>query len=352
MKKNTEFEFNPNWVDPMQNFSYEFPIMHWYTKKFNQFPQSYYIESGIYEGIEAYLLELNFENMHARYAETDKTLKPRKLEVIYIKNDVVIVLNFNGDEETRLVTFFFKSIDQVLEHVNEINKRKRVENEGKGRVYITRNEMELSLHQVRINNPLKTEELTLHYGKNFLTVHNKVKTVLDGEGAGFLLFYGKPGTGKTNYLRYLVNTSESTFIYIPSDFLRSISAPALTKFLLRNKQAIFIVEDAESVLISRNRNANSPVNMFLNITDGFLSDVFEFKFIVTLNSDVRKLDEALLRRGRLKIAHEFNLLDEVESNLLGDYLGVEKQFYGDNSLADIYNTEEVGLQDPSTQLGY
>ena len=46
----------------------------------------------------------------------------------------------------------------------------------------------------------------------------------------------------------------------------------------------------------------------LNLTDGIVGDVFGVKFICTFNSNVKDIDKALLRKGRLSMKYEFKKL--------------------------------------------
>jgi len=64
-------------------------------------------------------------------------------------------------------------------------------------------------------------DLNLHYGNNFALLHEALVDILQvKDSTGITMFHGPPGTGKTNYLRYLINEiKDKTIIYIPPDLI-------------------------------------------------------------------------------------------------------------------------------------
>ena len=59
-----------------------------------------------------------------------------------------------------------------------------------------------------------------------------------------------------------------------------------------------------------------------------------------INMKREKIDQALLRKGRLIAEHKFEKLTTEESNRLLEHLGNEKRVDKGMSLADIYNIDE------------
>ena len=80
---------------------------------------------------------------------------------------------------------------------------------------------------------------------------------------------------------------------------------------IENPDSIFVIEDAENIVLDRERNGNSSVSALLNISDGLLSDCLNIQIICSFNTDVSKIDNALLRKGRLIAKYDFQDL-EVE----------------------------------------
>ncbi|HRF20451.1 MAG TPA: AAA family ATPase, partial [Chitinophagaceae bacterium] len=121
-----------------------------------------------------------------------------------------------------------------------------------------------------------------------------------------------------------------------------------------NKNSILVIEDAENIVVSRDKNSKSPVSALLNITDGLLSDCLNIQVICSFNTDISKIDGALLRKGRLIAKYEFRELSAAKANALSVKLGFNKEFTQPASLADIYNqSEDFCVQDNQSQpLGF
>ncbi len=62
------------------------------------------------------------------------------------------------------------------------------------------------------------------------------------------------------------------------------------------------------------------------MTDGFLNDLLNLQIICTFNVDLRKLDSALLRPGRLIARKEVKALSKLDANLLAQRLGIKHHF--------------------------
>lgn len=129
------------------------------------------------------------------------------------------------------------------------------------------------------------------------------------EQTGLAIFYGEPGTGKTTFIRYLIQKYNTTnFIILDSDLLNNISSKQLQQSFIENEGAIYIIEDAEKLVKSRDDGFNSVINSFLNMTDGILASIVKSKFICTFNTKLSNIDNALKRKGRTKFQYEFKKL--------------------------------------------
>lgn len=202
-------------------------------------------------------------------------------------------------------------------------------------------------------NGLYLQELTLksttnfdianHYNDDFLPVSEKIVRSLDkASKKGIILLHGLAGTGKTTYLRYLINTLEKNIIYVSPDMSARVSEPSFLSFLLKYKNSILIIEDAENVIKTREAGENQAVSNLLNITDGILGDGLNFQIICTFNTKFDQIDKALTRKGRMIAQYEFGNLTEdktrnlVESLYGEDMVPLEKEM----SLAEIFNMQE------------
>jgi hypothetical protein len=135
----------------------------------------------------------------------------------------------------------------------------------------------------------------------------------------------------------------------------NLDTPAFTQMLVKHQETVFIVEDAEELLLSRENGRNSSISMLLNLTDGLLGESLGIQIIATFNTDLRKIDKALLRKGRLMGMYEFKPLSAEKTGVLLSKQGFEVPgSIGPMTLADIYNYDEpaVALEMDRPQIGF
>ncbi|UJR20922.1 hypothetical protein I4U23_024031 [Adineta vaga] len=198
------------------------------------------------------------------------------------------------------------------------------------------------LIHIKIKKPL-IYDLALHYGQNFVNTHKCILNELNKkDGHGIVLLHGLPGSGKTHYIRYLLDEiSSKKLVYLPPDMAKDLTKPALLTFLLQHPNAILIIEDAENIIRDRTEqisNMTQAVANLLNLSDGLLGDAIHMQIIATFNCDLRVIDKALLRKGRMIANYSFGKLDVDNAKILSEKLG-----FGVNNittsmtLAEIYN---------------
>ena len=133
-------------------------------------------------------------------------------------------------------------------------------------------------------------------------------------------------------------------IFLSPKMAANLDNMAFTEFLLDNPNIILVIEDAEELIVSRNNHGNSHLSFLLNLTDGLIADSLGIQIIATFNTDVKNIDKALLRKGRLTAIYEFKELTAKKANELSKHLGLE---YFDAlqpmSLADIFNYKEANF---------
>jgi len=182
-----------------------------------------------------------------------------------------------------------------------------------------------------------------NYNEDFTQTDIKIKEWADKEeSCGLSILHGKPGTGKTYYLRHLAGHIKN-LTYIPSGIAHQIGNPEFITFLSENPGRVFIIEDAEGVLISNGDSRSSALQNLLNATDGLMGDIIKSKFIFTFNTDLKNIDAALLRPGRAALVYEFKELAPDRTAALCEKLGRQKTFER-MTLAQIYNAEVVGAE--------
>lgn len=215
---------------------------------------------------------------------------------------------------------------------------------------IVQTSMGLDTAEVNIDTNYSLDDLDLHYGDGFSTFHNALINRIANTDKGIVMFHGSPGTGKTHYIRRLIsqlNQCDKKVILIPKHIFSALETPAFNDFMLENfagKKIVFIIEDAEAIIAKRKSDdsiRSELVSTLLNMTDGILNDILNIQVILTFNTDLSRIDEALLRKGRLIARHEFLYLDKNEAEKLAKHIGVSlfenKTSY---SVADIYSYAE------------
>jgi ATPase family associated with various cellular activities (AAA) len=215
---------------------------------------------------------------------------------------------------------------------------------------------------LRGRRPLTENELRLHYGPDFLPWKEQVLGVLAKKCAGIHLLRGEPGTGKTSFIRYLVEVLRTThrFYFLPSYEYARVGNGALIEFLHNerdvhpNLQFVIVMEDAEAVLMPRKIDTGFSVSALLNLADGLLGEGLNLQFMCTVNCEIAELDAAIVRPGRLRTARDFRLLTHSEAIELAQHLGLpvprERREY---SLAELYNPDEASVREMlATHIGF
>lgn len=182
------------------------------------------------------------------------------------------------------------------------------------------------------NMEIRDDRYDIYYGDKF--PHDKFKKFVTEETENLLLLHGDPGTGKSNYIKNLITEAEEDVIYVPPSMVSIIASPGFVSFMLQNKNNIILIEDAEEIL---SVDRNSATNNLLGLTDGFLKDALNLKIICTFNCDLKKIDPALLRKGRLFFEYKFDKLSIEEGQRLVDFCDLNFKVEKEMTLAEIFN---------------
>lgn len=194
------------------------------------------------------------------------------------------------------------------------------------------------------------EQVALHYGgTEFSAWNQEMLRTLRTEPSGVSLLRGEPGTGKTTYLRYLLLKLRRThrFYYLPLSVYPYLANPATVGFWTNETakysgiKKVVILEDAESLLMSRANDNQERLSNLLNMSDGFLGDFLKMHIICTINTPVQNLDPAILRPGRLLAYREFRRLAPEEAKRIAMVAGKVLESQADYSLAEIYGSAAV-----------
>jgi len=286
--------------------------------------------------------QLKEQIVHKHYQNSSfyKNHRNGTINVIYILiNELVLDIENNG-----VVSLLFseKSEQDALIIQEQIEKFRIRRNSTQKINLIT--ERSYGLDLLPINNKKPKLDLNLNYNDDLHEVHiHLVKCLNKKNKSGLVLFHGIPGTGKSTYIRYLIHKVKKTVIFLPPRIAANLDSPGMTSLLVENPNCIFIIEDAEELIKSREGNGGSSISMLLNLTDGMLGESIGVQVICTFNTNANNIDKALLRKGRLIASYEFKELDAKKSKILLESLGMKNYITSRNmALADIYNMNDKG----------
>ena len=127
-----------------------------------------------------------------------------------------------------------------------------------------------------------------------------------------VLLYGPPGTGKTMLARAFAKEADLPFIATTGNDLRSDSKKIEQVFSLAREYAPSIVFIDEIDVFKRRNGSeiDNRVNDLLTSIDGFSDNEDERIFIIAATNLKDKIDEAILRSGRIDLHIEVDKLDK------------------------------------------
>jgi len=254
------------------------------------------------------------------------------------------------------VTFIYDVSDTasetwLLEISRSLQNTFRIEDKSKFKVLIAQDGM-FSTEEVETGDfdAINIEEL---YNDDFASVDKIISASIPKNESGMILLHGEPGTGKTTYIKHLISRfKEKNFIFIQNDFVRELLKPSFIAFLLQNKDAVLIIEDAEKVVVAReNSSDESVVSTLLQLTDGLFSDFLNIKIICTFNTNLDRIDKALLRKGRMIAKYNFAPLSSEKTVALTKKLGYEG-VTGSLTLADIFGYDKETFTKSNKRIGF
>lgn len=313
---------------------------------------------GLYQHEKAFDL---FEHVYCNYFINDKKDEEDEEEedspvkemydCIMICKENLMISSFND-----CVKIVHSGISkEEIDAINQICEKHKKEKEKLNNLFIvTYSHNFFTLKESKIN---KTNiQIDRHYNDDFVPVAAEIENFLTEDNkSGLVILHGKQGTGKTTYIRHLINLGKKKMIYMSGDLVDKLSDPSFVTFIRQQKNSIFIVEDCEELLSSRNGSVrmNSGLVNILNISDGLLSDELCIKFICTFNAPLKDIDEALLRKGRLAARYEFKDLtvDKVNRLIKEEALDIPEQ-KAPMTLAEIYNYEGMDFSLGRKRIGF
>lgn len=225
---------------------------------------------------------------------------------------------------------------------DEIFEGIKIAEERKSKVYmVIQGSHGLDLQSFDIDIPVL--DMELNYGKDWAAKHELLlESLTIKKKKGIALLHGLPGTGKSMYIRNLISvlSENRTVVYLPNQLINNITDPGFIPLMAEYSGSILVIEDADEAIKSR-KSGGGIVDKLLNLSDGILSDFLGMQIICTFNNDLSSIDDALLRKGRLILKHEFGKLDVKAAQELSNRLGFKTEINTEMTLAEIYNQDDV-----------
>lgn len=134
-----------------------------------------------------------------------------------------------------------------------------------------------------------------------------------------VLLYGPAGTGKTSVIKSVAGMLDRDIRIIPAHGVGDL-AGALAN--IDTKRSVFVIEDVDTCSLTHHRNGSTPqeddsilamlkpmgLSDVLNALDGIVSIHGRMLFMTT--NHIERLDDALLRPGRIDLKLELGYVDE------------------------------------------
>ena len=224
-------------------------------------------------------------------------IKKSKLEELNKNYDIPPSLIANAVNSTKIIDGDENDFEDFIENVARVvTKKKNVKN---------KKEFDIQNYDINlVNTDIEMDNLT-----------QKIKKA--GKLNFSLCLYGEPGTGKSQYARYLADTLGVEVVFKRASDLMSKWVGQTEENIAeafaeaKSKKAMLIFDEADSFLQNRN---NAQASWEISQVNEMLTQMesHEYPFVCTTNL-LDSLDEASLRRFTFKIKFDFMTVGQVNS---------------------------------------
>lgn len=191
-----------------------------------------------------------------------------------------------------------------------------------------------------VNVPLRTDRAPISEMYPFLgkeTIEDYYNRYIDSD-ASILLLIGPPGTGKTTFIRGLLqHTGSSAIVTYDANILEKDYVFAQ---FIEGEANVMVMEDADTFLKARS-DGNSMMHRFLNVGDGLVTTKGKKLVFSTNLPSIRDIDSALVRPGRCFDILHFDNLTKDQAVALASKVGIDPSEFDkeEYSVAEIFNGE-------------
>lgn len=301
-----------------------------YNTPFDEFESEDIDDDNKDEGVvtfENVAMQSSFIKLYETFKDTCYIIRDDKLPIIVGEKFIVFYEWFDDDMYVLQDTPNLRDDIKACIVDDKSNKDVRIVS------YITHDNMGFNKTKIQVSNQ-ETDIAKLY---NDDLPDKEIFEFLNSNQSGLLLLHGECGTGKSSYIRNMMyRLKNHEFMVLDNSVFGYITDASFIKLLMNNKNSVIILEDCEEMLADRVAG-NGRIAALLNLSDGILGDSFKFKFICTFNTNVSQIDQALLRKGRMKMKYEFKKLCAEKTYALGQEIGKNIPKGESYTLADIFN---------------
>jgi hypothetical protein len=168
--------------------------------------------------------------------------------------------------------------------------------------------------------------------------------------AAILFLRGEPGTGKTSFIQHMIWRAKLKSMVTYEEGLFK-SDEMFVAFLTNPSINLLIMEDADVFLLSREKDQNPMMAKFLNISEGVVRFPRKKIAVSTNLIDEKKIDPALMRRGRCYDAIKFRKLTADEAVAAAEAAG--RTFEPEKGRNDYSLAEALGgIEKARSRVGF
>lgn len=315
----------------LQNLFYAnngyFPCCYMFSRSSREYDYYFDVEKILEELLNPESTLYNAENEYIKYVTRDMETKEERIGfcILLKKNNIYARLESNVSE--CYVLYSNDNDGSLRDFLGLLEKYYVAPEEEKNNLYkIAQGMSGFSLQKSHIKD-VPNFSIARQYNDDFAHEDEKIRKFIESDDkSGLVILHGEKGTGKTTYIRNIISSfPNKKFVFVTPDLVNLLGSPSFTSFINTLNNHIIILEDCENVIRDRKTTgANSAVSTLLNMTDGLLADDLGIKFICTFNEDIKDIDSALMRKGRLVCKYEFKPLTVEKTNALLEFVYIER----------------------------